>query len=280
MTRKHILSFVGIALGAMVAAAGLVLFLIPNKIAAGGVSGLATVIFYLTGSPTGLTMLALNIPLFIMAIRAMGVPFLFKTLYGAVVLSVAIDLLSIVLVPFTVDPLLSAVYGGLLMGVGLGIVVRSGGSTGGTDLASRVLHRYTHLSIGQSLMIIDTVVIIIAGIVFNLELALYGLLSLFVTTKVLDAIQEGFSSAKAAFIISEHCELIAQRVLAEMKRGVTALTGRGLYTGLDRVTLFCVVSRTEITQLKTLVAEIDARAFVIVTDVREVLGEGFKENLL
>lgn len=278
MNRKHILNFIGIALGATIAASGLVLFLIPNKIAAGGVSGLATVIFYLTGSPTGLTMLALNIPLFIMAIRTMGIPFLFRTFYGAVVLSVAIDLLDLVLVPFTVDPLLSAVYGGLLMGIGLGIVVRSGGSTGGTDLASRILHRYAHLSIGQSLMLIDTVVIIIAGVAFNLELALYGLLSLFVTTKVLDAVQEGFSSAKAAFIISEQGEKIAQRILEEMERGVTGLDGRGLYTGLERQTLLCVVSRTEITQLKTLVAEVDPKAFVILSDVREVLGEGFKEN--
>lgn len=278
MTRKYILGFLAIALGATVAALGLVLFLIPNKIAAGGVSGLATVIFYLTGYPTGLTMLALNIPLFIMAIKTMGINFLFRTFFGAVILSVAVDLLALMLVPFTVDPLLSAVYGGLLMGIGLGIVARSGGSTGGTDLAARILHRYAHLSIGQSLMLIDTIVIITAGVVFNLELALYGLLSLFVTTKVLDAIQEGFSSAKAAFIISEQSDKIAQRVLKEMKRGVTALSGRGLYTGLDRQTLLCVVSRTEITQLKILVAEVDPKAFVILTDVKEVLGEGFKEN--
>lgn len=278
MTRKNILQFLGIAIGATIAASGLVLFLIPNKIAAGGVSGLATVIYYLSGLPTGLTMLALNIPLFLLAARQMGIFFLMRTFYGTLVFSAAVDLLSIILKPFTTDPLLSAVYGGLLMGAGLGIVIRSDGSTGGTDLASRILHRYAHISIGQALMLIDTAVIMTAGIVFNLELALYGLLSLFITTKVLDGVQEGFGYAKAALIISEHSETIAQRIMQEMDRGVTGLSGRGLYTGQMRETLLCVVHRSEITRLKAVVAEADPEAFVVLSDVREVLGEGFREN--
>lgn len=278
MTRKKILNFLGIALGATIAASGLVLFLIPNKIAAGGASGLATVIYYLLGLPTGFTMLALNIPLFILAAKQMGRKFILRAFYGVLFFSAAIDFLSLVLEPFTADPLLSAVYGGLLVGIGLGIVIRSGGSTGGTELASRILHRYAPVSIGQSLMIIDTAVIVLAGIVFNLELALYGLLSLFVTTKVLDGIQEGFGYAKAALIISKHSDLIAQKIFQEMKRGVTGLTGRGLYTGHTNETLLCVVYRSEITRLKALVAEIDPAAFVVLSDVKEVLGEGFKEN--
>ena len=278
MKGKNLVHFLGIALGGAVAASGLVLFLIPNKIAAGGVSGLATVIYHLVGLPAGMTMLALNIPLFLLGAKEMGMVFILKTFYGALVYSAAIDLLSLVLKPITADPLLASIYGGLLVGAGLAIVIRSGGSTGGTDLAARLLHRYTSLSIGQSLMLIDTFVIVIAGIVINLELALYGLLSLFVTTKILDGIQEGFGYAKAALIISEHSEAIAQRIFKELDRGVTGLSGRGLYTGNYKETLLCVVHRNEITKLKALVASVDPAAFVVLTDVREVLGEGFKDN--
>lgn len=280
MTRHHVIRFLGIALGATVAGLGLVLFLIPNKIAAGGVSGLATVIYHLTGLPTGLTMLALNIPIFILAAREMGIFFVLRTFYGALAYSAAVDLLSLAVKPFTADPLLSAVYGGLLVGAGLAIVIRSEGSTGGSDLAARLLHRYTQLSIGQSLMIIDALVIAVAGLVFNLELALYGLLSLFITTKVIDGIQEGFGYAKAALIISRYSDTIAQKIITELDRGATGLASRGLYTGQSRETILCVVHRGEITKLKTLVAEIDPAAFVVLTDVREVLGEGFKENKL
>lgn len=280
MTRHNVIRILGIALGATVAGLGLVLFLIPNKIAAGGVSGLATVIYHLTGLPTGLTMLALNFPIFLLAVREMGIFFVLRTFYGALAYSAAVDLLSLVVKPFTADPLLSAVYGGLLVGVGLAIVIRSEGSTGGSDLAARLLHRYTQLSIGQSLMIIDTLVIAVAGLVFNLELALYGLLSLFVTTKVIDGIQEGFGYAKAALIISQHSDIIAKRIIEELDRGATGLASRGLYTGQSKETILCVVHRGEITKLKTLVAEVDPAAFVVLTDVREVLGEGFKENKL
>ncbi|HHW07637.1 MAG TPA: YitT family protein [Clostridia bacterium] len=280
MTREHMIRFFGIALGAAVAGLGLVLFLIPNKIAAGGVSGMATVIYHLTGFPTGLTMLALNVPLFLLAAREMGIYFVLRTFYGTLAYSMAVDLLSLVVKPFTSDPLLSAVYGGVLVGVGLAIVIRSEGSTGGTDLASRLLHRYTQLTIGQALMIIDTAVIAVAGVVFNLELALYGLLSLFITTKIIDGIQEGFSYAKAALIISEHSDVIAQRIIKELDRGATGLAGRGLFTGQSRETILCVVHRGEISKLKRLVAETDPRAFVVLTDVREVLGEGFKEHRL
>lgn len=278
MKSKKLVHFLGIALGGAVAASGLVLFLIPNKIAAGGVGGLATVIYHLAGLPAGMTMLALNIPLFILGAREMGIVFILKTFYGTLAYSVAIDLLSLVLKPITADPLLASIYGGVLVGVGLAIVLRAGGSTGGTDLAARILHRYSSLTIGQALMLIDTFVIVIAGIVFNLELALYGLLSLYVTTKLLDAIQEGFGYAKAAIIISEHSEAIAQRIFKELDRGVTGFNGRGLYTGNYKETLFCVVHRNEITRLKSLVASVDPAAFVVLTDVREVLGEGFRDN--
>ena len=277
MVRKILMNYGGITAGSGITALGLVLFLIPGKIAAGGVSGLATVIYHLFHLPAGLTMLALNIPLFIAGLQQLGLVFSFKTIYGTVSLSIFVDLLARFLVPPTQDPLLAAIYGGLLTGLGLGIVFRSGGTTGGTDLAARIIHRYLKLSVGQALMAVDAVVIMLAGLVFNLELALYALLALFLTTKVLDFVQEGFGHAKAALIISEKNQEIGRAILSEMNRGATALEGRGLYTGTAKELLLCVVSRAEITKLKGLVVEVDPEAFVVLSDVREVLGEGFQE---
>lgn len=277
MVRKTLISYGGITAGSGITALGLVLFLIPGKIAAGGVSGLATVIYHLFHLPAGLTMLALNIPLFIAGLRQMGLAFGFKTFYGTVSLSVFVDVLARFLVSPTQDPLLSTIYGGLLTGLGLGVVFRCGGTTGGTDLAARIIHRYLKLSVGQALMAVDAAVIILAGVVFNLELALYALLALFLTTKVLDFIQEGFGYAKAALIISEKNQEIGRAILSEMNRGATGLEGRGLYTGASKELLLCVVSRSEITELKDLVVKVDPDAFIVLYDVREVLGEGFQE---
>lgn len=265
-------------LGVTIASLGLVLFLVPNKIAAGGASGFAIVIHHLFNFPIGLTMLLFNIPLFILAAKEMGFLFIFRTFYGTFALSFTVDFLGLILKPATTDPLLATVYGGVMLGLGIGIVIRAEGSVGGTELAARLLHRYTHMSIGQALMLIDTAIIVLVGIVFNLELALYGLLALFITIKVMDGIQEGFGYAKGAVIISEKSEDIAQRILLELGRGVTGLTGRGLYTGQGKEALLCVVNRTEITRLKAVVAEIDPEAFVILSDVKEVLGKGFDEH--
>ena len=268
----------GMLAGSFLVAAGLVAFLIPNRIAAGGVSGLATIIHYLLHFPVGAVILALNVPLFLLSLRELGIPFGIRTLYGTLTLGIWVDVLTPYLKPLTQDLLLAAIYGGVAVGIGMGLVFRFRGSTGGTDLAARLLNKYVHISLGQSLLLIDFMVITAAGIVFSAELAMYALLSLFVSTQVIDLVQEGMGFAKAVYIISERTEEITRAIFRELDRGATSLKGRGLYTGRDREIILCVVSRAQITALKDLVYRIDPQAFVIVTDAREVLGEGFQRH--
>lgn len=277
VSAKKLMEYLVITLGSLLLALGLVLFLIPNKIAPGGVSGLATVIFHVFNLPVGATMLVLNIPLFLTGLRKVGLAFGMKSFFGTVVLSAFIDVLEPMVTAPTRDPLLASIYGGILAGVGLGLVFRAGGTTGGTDLATQIVRRYIKFSAGSVLMVIDGVVIALAGWVFSVELALYALVSLFVSARVIDLVQEGVGYFKAALIISEHSRQISQAILTQLNRGATALEGRGVYTGAEREVLLCVVSRPEVTKLKELVAQVDPRAFVIVTNVHEALGEGFKE---
>lgn len=274
--RKELLSYLGILLGVVVTAFGLSFFLVPNKIAAGGVSGLATVLFYTLNIPMGLTMILLNVPLFILSLRIVGPMFGVKTLFGSIAISVLVDLMNQVAVSLTTDPLLSAIYGGGIAGIGLGLAFRFGGSTGGTDMAAQLVARYLPMSVGQALLFVDGIVILLTGFAFGPELALYALLSVFVTTKAIDLIQEGQSYAKAVLVISDHSEAIARRVMQDMDRGVTGLQARGLYTGINREVLLITVGRTEIAKVKDIVREIDSRAFVVISDVHEVLGEGFR----
>jgi uncharacterized membrane-anchored protein YitT (DUF2179 family) len=265
-------------MGALLVAVGLVAFQIPNKIAAGGVSGIATIVYHIFGLPVGMVILALNLPLFLFSLKELGFGFGLRTLYGTITLSIFIELITPQLPLLTEDLLLATIYGGVLVGIGLGLCFRFKGSTGGTDLAARLINKHLKISLGQALLGIDFLVIVAAGVVFNAELAMYALLSLFVISQVIDLVQEGVSYAKGAFIISKYPEKITQAIFRELDRGATALKGKGLYTGRDQEVIFCVVSRSEESQLKDLVHQIDPDAFLIVTNVHEVLGEGFKQK--
>ncbi|MBF7081640.1 YitT family protein [Desulfallas sp. Bu1-1] len=278
MSWKQLTEFFWVTAGVVLTALGLDLFLIPNKIAAGGVSGIATILHYVTGSPVGITMLALNVPLFIMGIYRLGLTFGFRSLYGTISLSAAVDFFELLVPVPTRDPLLASLFGGVLVGLGLGLVFRYRGTTGGTDLAAAIVRTYTGMNIGQLLFLVDASVVLAAGFVFHSwELALYALITIFVTAWVIDMVQEGISYAKAFFIISNRIDVIAEKVLNELGRGATALKARGLYTGMDREVILTVVNRSEVSRLKEIVYGVDPRAFIIVADVREVLGEGFKE---
>jgi uncharacterized membrane-anchored protein YitT (DUF2179 family) len=274
--RFWLYDYLAILVGAVLTALALDLFLVPNRIAAGGVSGVATVVYYLFHFKVGLTMLVINIPLFLLSLKMLGGRFLARTLFGLVVLSFATDLLSF-LQPLTRDALLATLYGGVLSGLGIGITLKWGGSTGGTDLAALILHRWLKTSVGQALLAIDFFIIVFAGVVFKSpELALYALAALLITSYGIDLVQEGLPYAKAAYIISDREEEIAQAVLNQMGRGVTALHGRGVWTGAERDVLFVIVARGEIAQLKEIVRDVDPSAFVVISEAHEVLGEGFK----
>jgi uncharacterized membrane-anchored protein YitT (DUF2179 family) len=276
MTARGLYSYIGVILGTVIVAAALNWFMIPNGLAAGGVSGISIILYHLVDLPVGLTMLIMNIPLLVAGFKMFGRDFGVKTVLGSVALSVAVDVLTPYMGSLTKDLTLAAVYGGALSGLGLGITFKYGGTTGGTDIAASILGKYTALTTGQSLLIMDFVIIACVGLVFGPETALYALLTLFVSSKIVDAVQEGVSYAKAGFIISDHANEIADAILVEMDRGVTYLSGMGAYSKKERQVLLCVVSRIEVAALKRLVHTYDPKAFVIIADVREVLGEGFK----
>jgi len=271
---QRVKDYIWMTVGVGLAVAGLNLFLVPNTIAAGGISGIATILYHMFRMPLGLTIAVLNIPLFIFGFRAVGKSFAIRTAYSLILYSVAAELIPI---PAVQDRFLGCVYGGVLVGIGIVLVIRSGGSTGGTDMAAKMLSsRFKSVGIGTFVFCIDFVVIVAAGLLFEPEVALYALASLYITSKLIDVITVGLSAAKAFYIISDKNEEIAAAILEKLKRGVTSLGAKGLYSGREKSVLMCVLPwRTEGVRLKRIVRSIDPSAFVIVADVSEVLGEGF-----
>lgn len=270
--------------GIIITAFALDAFLIPNKIAAGGVSGLATVIYYalkdagLPTIPVGTQMLLMNIVLLAIGVRARGWRYGAKTIYGAVGLSVAVDVLALVVRPLAPnDQLLAVLWGGALAGIGMGMVFRVGGNTGGTDIVAQLLTKKISLGIGQLMLAVDACVLLLAGLVLGPNLALYGAIAVFITGTTIDVVQEGLSTEKAAYIFSQHNDAIGQAILHELGRGATGFAARGLYSGEAREVIFCVVSRRELDDLKHIVHSLDPDAFLVISDVHEALGEGFKE---
>ena len=264
--------FIGINLTAL----ALILFLIPNKVAAGGVSGIATVLYYLWNLPVGIVIFAINAPLLLACLKVFGVRFGAKTFFGAIFLALAVEFWGHLAGPVTKDPLLAALFGGVMAGAGMGLAFRYHGTTGGTDLAAQLIRRFTMFSMGRALVIIDGFVVLLAGIVFKSpEASLYALIALVVTGKTIDTVLEGLNYAKAAIIISDYADRISHRILNELERGVTGLQGRGVYSGTNKEVLLCIVSRAEEVRLKELVHTEDQKAFMMFADVREVLGEGF-----
>jgi len=275
---KLLCEYGGILAGTVIMACAFNMFLVPNQIAAGGISGLGVVFYHLLRIPVGVTIFLLNLPLFIIAARYYGFRFIIRGLFGTVALSVIVELLAFLPV-LTQDLLLAALYGGILMGIGIAVVFRFHGSTGGTVLAAQILNKAFGFATGQSLLAADFIVVALAGIVFNPELAMYALISIFVTSRVIDLIQEGVSNSKAALIITEKTGSIVERVLREMERGATILSGKGAFTGQPREMVLTVVSQAEVPRLKQIVHEEDEKAFVILGNAHEVLGEGFNPGV-
>ena len=255
----------------------------PAGLVTGGVSGIAIVVKSLsetatgTGVPLWLTTTALNIPLFLAAFRIQGMKSVLRTLYATAALSFFLGV-----IPEWIfvkdDLLLSAVFGGLLSGAGFGLVLGGQATTGGTDFLAALLRRaFPHYSVAEILLVLDGVIVLAGAAVFGVNYALYALIAVFSVSKVSDAMIEGWKFAKQAYIISEKNEEIASRLMKELDRGATNIYARGMYSEQDRPILFCVVSKKEIVRLKQIAAEIDPRAFVIVSDAKEVLGEGFME---
>ncbi|MBQ8312558.1 MAG: YitT family protein [Clostridia bacterium] len=271
-----VMAYAQIVLGCLIGGAAYPLFLVPNSIAPGGLSGLAMVLNHLFHWPVGMTSLIMNIPLFLLGYKAMGRVFVFRSLVATVIFSLAIDLIK--LPAMTVDPLLGTLYGGLLLGVGLGLILRGGATTGGTDMIARMVHsKMPFITVGVFLLMIDCLVVILAGAVMGTSEGLYAMISIFISSKVIDMVMAGFSSNKACFIITKQWDEVTQHILHGMDRGVTQLTARGAYSGEERPVVLCVVSRQEVARLKDIVREADENAFMFVTEAHEALGEGFSK---
>ena len=249
----------------------------PIGLVTGGASGVAIILKKQFGVPLWLTNTAINIPLFAAAAKLKGWSFIKRTLLATVTLSVSLYVIPEM--PFLMDDLfLTALFGGLITGAGAGIVFACQATTGGTDMLAAIIRRWLpHYTLAQILQVLDAAIVLIGAGIFGVTYALYALIAIYAVYKVSDGIIEGMKYSKVAYIISDKSEEIAAAILKELERGVTALDARGMYSGNRKDVLFCVVSRKEIAQLKELVVGHDAQAFVIVSDAREVLGEGFIE---
>ena len=249
----------------------------PIGLVTGGASGVAIILKKQFGVPLWLTNTAINIPLFAAAAKLKGWSFIKRTLLATVTLSVSLYVIPEM--PFLMDDLfLTALFGGLITGAGAGIVFACQATTGGTDMLAAIIRRWLpHYTLVQILQVLDAAIVLIGAGIFGVTYALYALIAIYAVYKVSDGIIEGMKYSKVAYIISDKSEEIAAAILKELERGVTALDARGMYSGNRKNVLFCVVSRKEIAQLKELIVGHDAQAFVIVSDAREVLGEGFIE---
>jgi uncharacterized membrane-anchored protein YitT (DUF2179 family) len=267
-----------ILVGAVLQALSMDLFLVPGQLAAGGVSGAAQIINRFTGWPIGVMIVLGNIPLFVLGWRGLGGRrFMVRTVVAVISYAVLLDVLRQFLPPgLTQDPVLNSLYGGVVGGVGLGLVLRGQATSGGTDILARLLGQWRGIPLSQSYLITDALVVLLAGLTFSWTLALYALVSLYVSGLAAEVAAEGSAVVRTATIISTKPEAVAAQILKDLERGVTAWPGVGMYSGHPRQILFCAVSRAEVGPLKAIVREIDPDAFVVIGQAHEALGEGFK----
>ncbi len=270
-------SYGQITLGALLVAVAVRVFLVPNNVVTGGLTGVSQLLSSVAGTPVGLVTLALNVPLLVLGWRRLGgFVFAVRTAYAIVVMSLAIDLLAPYAQPVTADPLLYSLYGGLLDGAGLGLILRARGTAGGTDIIARLVETYLGVQPGRTLLMCDLLIFGAAFFVYGPEKILYALLVAFVSSRVVDFVLTAGRGARQALIITERPELITNSLLHDLERGVTVLQGVGGYTGATRAVLLCIVSRSEVGALKAAVAAADPGAFVVIAEASEVFGEGFR----
>lgn len=277
--QAYFFQYLEMTLGCIITALGFNLFLNPNQIAPGGTTGISILIKKLFNIEPAITQWYTNIPLLFVGWFFVGKRYTLRTVFGSLVLPLFI-LLTVHIHPVTLNPLLGSIYGGLLSGVGLGLVFKGDGSTGGTSIIASIINKYTRLSLGNSQGLIDGSVIIAAAFILDAEKALYAIISLFIISKAIDLVQLGFNGSKVAFIISDKSEAIKNTILNDLDRGVTKLSGFGGYTEKERTILMIVMNQTEVNKFKTLIKSIDPGAFIIISDTHEVLGQGFDMNRL
>lgn len=268
-------------IGSFIFAAGLICFVEPANIAPGGASAIALLINFVSGLPVGMMNLAVNIPLLILALLYLGRTFALKTIKSVIINTVMLDFVVAPFFPvYNGDRLLGSIYGGVLVGAGIALIFLRGSTTGGTDIVSFLVQkRFPHFSIGRVMMLVDGLIIGLSILVFgDIDSGLFGVISLFCTTKVLDGILYGADRGSLVTVVSKESRDIGHKIMEEMGRGVTYLKGEGGYSGENKDILICAVRRYQFARLKSIVHEADPKAFVIVTEAGQILGEGFKRE--
>lgn len=282
--KQTILDYLYITAGSAITALAIAVFTNPAQIAPGGVSGIGTLLYHSFGIDVGLSIFVLSVPIFLIGVKLFGRMYGLKSLIGTVLLSAFTSLWSHIfgyggILDYTKDMSfwLSCLYGGVLSGVGIGLVMKGGSNTGGTDIIALIISRYTHITTGTSLMLIDAVIIAASALVFSIESALYAIVVVFITSIVLDKVvlSMGTGYAKTVLIISDHLDKIGSFIIREMDRSGTVISAKGLYTGEERPMLMAVVPNQEISRLTRRVHEVDKHAFLVIQDTHHVLGEGF-----
>lgn len=264
--------------GSTLYAVGVHMFTAPNHIAPGGVTGIATMINYLLGAPIGTVSLLINIPLLFLSFKLLGKAMTAKTLKSVFIMSLILNVMNFILPAYTKNPLLAALFGGVGIGAGLAIIFMRGGTTGGTDIAARLLQlKFPYIPMGRAMLLVDCVVLITSSFVYRqLESALYGLIAIFTCTRVLDSLLYGVDVGKMVLVISEKSQEISKAIINDLDRGATLLAGKGAYSGNDKYVVLSAVRKNQFHKLKNLVYDIDPRAFIIVAEAGEIMGEGFK----
>lgn len=274
-------TFIFLIIGSLLSALGFELFLVPLRITPGGIGSIAIVIYNLFKFPFGLTYAILNIPIFLIGIKNLGFRFGFFTVFSIVLISFFSLIIKYIIKPplLTKDLLLASLYGAVLLGAGIGFVFKGGGSTGGTDILGRIMNKYTGIATGLSIFIIDSFIICISGFTFqSFELILFSFIALFVSSKIIDTILEGTDYARSVMITTKSGETVSNAIMDNLNRGTTLIKGIGMYTGESRDIVIVVISIRELEILRYLVKKIDPDAFVVIYNVHEVLGKGFKSR--
>ncbi len=266
-----------IVIGSVVYGIGIQWFYVPVSLVTGGVTGIAMIANLLSGLPVGVGMLILNIPIFIIAFRKYGFRFMLGSLLGMFLTSVSVDVFSMFPLVVTEEPLLAAIFGGLLTGLGIGLIYSANATSGGVDVIAKLFRdRYPYVNIGTFILILDAFVIAGYALIFRrYDNAMYTVIAVYLGARVIDTVLYGSSQSKLCHIISERSDEIKAAIVGKLHRGVTLLKGVGAYSGQDKQILLCVVKRQQIVEIKKIIRSIDSRAFVIVTDTRDVFGQGF-----
>lgn len=275
--KKQIAEIFGTIVGSFVISIGISLFLLPNQLSSGGIAGIGTIIYYLLKIPMGTTIILLNIPLFLISILKIGKSFFVKSLIGTISLSTFIDCLD-KFKPLTQDRFLACIYGGIIIGVGTAIILKVNSSTGGTDMVTYIAKKYKpSIRTGNIIVIIDIIIVTLNMFFFReIEIGLYSGIAIYLMGKIIDILFEGIDFTKLIFIVSKKSEEIAEKIGKSIERGTTGIYGKGMYTNEEILILMCAVTRRDVSKVTEIAKKIDKNSFIIITNSREVLGQGFK----